>query len=227
MNLKKTLKWTLKTLGFLIAIVVFYLLCGFLVPYISVEKEQTSEPEVITAYILTNGMHTDLVLPVKSDQIDWNVDVPFEHTISQKTDYKYIAFGWGDKGFYMDTPTWADLKFSTAFKAAFWLSESAMHCTYYYEMKEGEDCKKITLTKNQYASLVKFIQNQFQRDADGKTLFIKTDAVYGENDAFYDAKGSYNFLYTCNTWTNDGLKIAGQKAAWWTPTERGIFQHYD
>ena len=27
----------------------------------------------------------------------------------------------------------------------------------------------------------------------------------------YDAKGSYNFLYTRNTWANDGLKAAGQK----------------
>lgn len=43
-------------------------------------------------------------------------------------------------------------------------------------------------------------------------IFIPTDAVYGINDAFYDAKGKYSFFETCNTWANDGLKEAGQKA---------------
>ena len=64
------------------------------------------------------------------------------------------------------------------------------------------------------------------KDQNGKTKLIKTDAAYGNNDAFYDARGSYSFLYTCNTWTNDGLKVAGQKAAFWTATDFGIFQHY-
>ena len=61
----------------------------------------------------------------------------------------------------------------------------------------------------------------------GKVIFIPTDAVYGINDAFYDAKGKYSFFETCNTWANDGLKEAGQKAALWTPSDLGIFQHYD
>ncbi|MFP3836064.1 DUF2459 domain-containing protein, partial [Chryseobacterium sp. SIMBA_028] len=47
-----------------------------------------------------------------------------------------------------------------------------------------------------------------------------------DNDAFYDAKGTYSFFYTCNTWANNALKAAGQKAALWTPSDFGIFQHY-
>lgn len=69
----------------------------------------------------------------------------FSQTKGKNTDFNYIAFGWGDKGFYLDTPTWADLKFSTAFKAAFWMGQSAMHTTYYREVKEGEDCKRLCL----------------------------------------------------------------------------------
>ena len=93
-------------------------------------------------------------------------------------------------------------------------------------MTEGEDCKKLELTQTEYQELVKFIEKKFDYDQNGKTKLIKTDAVYGKNDAFYDARGSYSFLYTCNTWTNDGLKVAGQKAAFWTATDFGIFQHY-
>jgi uncharacterized protein (TIGR02117 family) len=94
-------------------------------------------------------------------------------------------------------------------------------------MVVGKDCKRILLTETQYRKLVGFIQNKFDRDPNGKPILIRTDAVYGSNDAFYDAKGSYSFLDTCNTWTNRGLKIAGQKAALWTASDFGIFYHYE
>ena len=82
------------------------------------------------------------------------------------------------------------------------------------------------LTVAQYKRLVEYIDSKFDKDQQENYMFIPTNAVYGNDDAFYDAKGSYNFLYTCNTWANDGLKTAGQKAALWTPSDFGIFQHY-
>ncbi|WP_333852066.1 TIGR02117 family protein [Epilithonimonas sp.] len=224
--MKKTLFLILKIIGFLIGVVFLYIILSLLLPMIPVKAEETSDPKIVEAYILTNGVHTDLVVPVKSKYIDWSQKLPFENTKGKDSDQNFIAFGWGDKGFYLDTPTWADLKFSTAFKAAFWLSESAMHCTYYKKMTVADDCKKIMLTEKQYQDLIKFIDDKFDKDPEGKYILIKTDAVYGNNDAFYDAKGSYNFAYTCNTWANDGLKAAGQKAAFWTPTDFGIFRHY-
>lgn len=227
MNVKKTFFFLLKSIGVVLGIVVFYLLCGYLIPFIEVPAEKTNEPKVIEVYILTNGVHTDLVVPIKNDEMDWGKELPFENTISRRSDFNYLSVGWGDKGFYLDTPTWAELKVSTALKAAFWMSESAMHCTYYFEMTEGKDCKKLLLTKKQYQNLVKYIRDKFDRDANGNVIFIETDAVYGIHDAFYDAKGKYNFLDTCNSWANEGLKAAGQKAALWTPSDMGIFQHYD
>ncbi|MGZ5188773.1 MAG: TIGR02117 family protein [Kaistella sp.] len=224
--MKKFFLVILKTIGVIIGLAAFYLLCGFLIPYIKIPEKSVSQPENVVVYILTNGVHTDLVVPVKSPEIDWSKEILFENTLSKRTDFKYLSIGWGDKGFYLDTPTWAELKVSTAVKAAFWMSESAMHCTFYETMTEGEDCKKLTLTREQYLDLIRFIRGKFDRDETGKPILIKTDAVYGKNDAFYDAKGSYSFLDTCNTWSNNGLKAAGQKAALWTPSDRGIFQHY-
>jgi uncharacterized protein (TIGR02117 family) len=93
-------------------------------------------------------------------------------------------------------------------------------------MKEGEDCKKIMISRNQYQKLVQFVENKFDQNQSGKFILIPTNAVYGDNDAFYDAKGTYSFLYTCNTWANDALKAAEQKAAFWTPSDYGIFLHY-
>lgn len=224
--MKKMIFILLKAIGILLSIILLYALLAWLLPYIETSEKKTNDPKNIPIYIYTNGVHTDIVMPVKNNVTDWSQKISFENVKSKKTDYKYVGIGWGDKGFYLDTPTWADLKASTAFKAAFWLSESAMHCSFYNEMKEADDCKKIMISEQQYRDLVSFVDAKFDKDAKGNYMFVKTDAVYDDNDAFYDAKGTYSFLYTCNTWSNDALKAAGQKAAFWTASDVGIFQHY-
>ncbi|TDX93008.1 uncharacterized protein (TIGR02117 family) [Chryseobacterium daecheongense] len=226
MSVKMILMYILKIVGVIVGIVVLYALLGYFLPFIEVRAKEGDQKKEIPIYIYTNGVHTDIVMPVKNDLQDWSSKIPFSNVRSGQTDYNYIGIGWGDKGFYLDTPTWADLKFSTAFKAAFWLSESAMHCTYYKTMKEGSDCKMVMISRAQYKDLIQFVEAKFDKDQNGNFILIPTDAVYSDNDAFYDAKGKYSFLYTCNTWANDALKAAGQKAAFWTPSDFGIFQHY-
>lgn len=224
--MKKFLIVALKIIGGLVSVIIIYVIFGLVLPLIPIPAKKVSAPKTVPIYIYTNGVHTDLVLPVKNKLHDWSEKVKFENTTSKSENFYFVGIGWGDKGFYLDTPTWADLKFSTAVKAAFWMSESAMHCTFYKKMTETADCKKMMITEKQYLDLVKFIDAKFDKDANGNYQLIKTDAVYGDNDAFYDAKGRYSFLDTCNTWTNNGLKAAGQKAALWTPTDFGIFRHY-
>ena len=104
--MKKPLLFILKVIGFLLGAVFLYVILGLLIPYIPVRAEKTDDAKIIELYILTNGVHTDLVVPVKSKYIDWSSKLPFENTKGQKTDFDYISFGWGDKGFYLDTPTW-------------------------------------------------------------------------------------------------------------------------
>ena len=138
---------------------------------------------------------------------------------------RYLAFGWGDKGFYLDTPEWSDLKASTAFKAVFGLSSSAMHTTFYKTMKADESCKSIRISLIEYQKLVGYISASFRRDDKQNNRWIPA-VSYGKRDAFYEAKGSYNLFYTCNTWANTALKTANQKASLWTVTDTGIFCQY-
>ena len=224
--MKKIFQIILKVIATVIGLVIIYAVLALTIPYLPVQKKATNDVADIPIYIYTNGVHTDIVMPIKTNQVDWSKKILFENTTSKSTNFNYVGIGWGDKGFYLDTPTWAELKVSTAFHAAFWLGESAMHTTFYKAMTEGDDCKKIMLTKAQYADLVKFVDSKFDKNSAGQNILIKTDAVYNDDDAFYEAQGSYSFLYTCNTWTNNALKAAGQKAALWTPTDFGIFQHY-
>lgn len=223
--IKKTARIILKcVLGF-VAFVLLYTLSAFIFSIWSVKREPNASPD-IAIYILTNGDHTDVVFPVKTAVIDWSKEMSYQNTIAKDTSNKYLAVGWGDKGFYLNTPTWADLKFSTAFKAAFALSTSAIHATYYPAIRESNNCKKIMISNDQYKRMITFIDSSFKRDNAGNVINIKTNANYDNNDAFYEAKRKYNLFYTCNTWANNVLKAGGQTACIWTPFDRGIFYHY-
>ncbi len=229
MKIKRTLKRTLKisgiTLGTFIGLILLYLGSAYCLSRITVNKNAASQNEV-TIYILSNGVHTDLVLPIKTALMDWSKLVKYENTTGKDSTAQFVAFGWGDKGFYLETPSWGELKFSVAFKAAFALSTSAVHATFYKEMKEGEFCKSIHISNSQYQQLVRYVSSSFQKSKSGDLLNIHTTANYGKNDAFYEAVGSYSLFHTCNTWANNGLKACGQKASLWTPFDTGIFYHY-
>lgn len=225
MNFKKILKIIWKVLLGFIALIVLYILSACLLSGISVAKEPDVAADV-AIYIHTNGVHTDIVLPVKNELYDWGKDIKFENTISKDTVAKYIAFGWGNKGFYLNTPTWAQLKFSVAFKAAFALGTSAIHATFYKNLQEDAACKKIMISNKQYTRLIKYVRSSFKYDSTNNIINIKTTANYNNYDAFYEAKGKYNLFYTCNTWANNALKACGQKACLWTPFDKGIFDQY-
>lgn len=224
--LKKTLKYILYLIFGLVALIAVYFISERVLSRITVDEIQQKEVQNIQVYLLSNGVHTDIVLPVKTEEIDWNTIFPFENTIGKRIDFKYVAIGWGDKGFYLDTPEWSDLKTSTAINAAIGNGTTALHVTYYDTMKENELSKKAMISIDQYKKLIQFINNSLQKRADDKSILIETTAQYGRNDAFYEAKGSYSIFHTCNTWTNNALKFSGMKAAKWVAFDKGILYQY-
>ena len=222
----KTIKKTFKYIGLFLLALISYGVLVTLMSYIPVNNNKFAvDEQKVDIFILSNGVHADVVVPVKNEYYDWSKQIKFEHTKAKDATAKYVAMGWGDRGFYLETPTWADLKVSTALKATTGLSSSALHTTFYKTMKEDAYCKKNSISTLEYQNLVVFITDSFETKS-GENIKIETDAVYGKNDIFYEAKGSYSLFYTCNSWANQALKSANQKAALHTLTDTGIFRHY-
>lgn len=221
-KLLKSLGWTV---GGLVMLILVYLLSAWLLARIPIDGESDPEKKV-AIYILTNGVHTDFVLPAKDSIIDWTSEIRYDNTVAGDTSKRFLAMGWGDKGFYLETPTWAELKASVAFKAATGLSTTAIHATYHDAMLTGDSCRRILISNRQYRKLIHYIRSSFQQDASGHFINIKTNANYGDSDAFYEAKGSYSMFHTCNGWVNNGLKAAGLKSCFWTPFDTGLFLLY-
>lgn len=226
MEFKRFLKFIGKILMGFIAFVLLYLLAAFCLSRISCDEE-VNQKDDLSIYIKTNGVHTDIVVPIKNEQMDWSKEIKFSHTTSKDSTYKYLGLGWGDKGFYLETPTWADLKASVAFKAATGLSTTAIHTTFYHNVVIDSSCRKIDISKGQYQRLINYITDSFQKNDKGQLIHIQTNANYGNSDTFYEANGSYSMFKTCNTWANNALKHSGQKHCLWTPFDKGIFLNYE
>lgn len=224
--LKISLKILFNSVCVFVAFLLAYIVLALGLSRITVNSDVDKENKSIEIFIKSNGVHTDIILPIKNEIKNWTKEIKFEQTKSQDSIMNYIGIGWGDKGFYLDTPTWSDLKASTAIKAATGFSSSAMHTTFYKEIVEDKNCKKIIISKNNYQKLVTYITASFQEDSNKNIQWISGHS-YAKNDAFYEAKGSYSLFKTCNSWANSALKSSNQKAAFWTPYDGGIFCHYE
>ena len=114
---------------------IFWCFAGFagflylLLSYFSVEKVPTKQAP-ITIYLMRSGSHTDIILPKCNDEVDWDKYFPIENTKSKDTTVKLLALGWGDKDFYLNTPTWGDLTAKTFLNASLGFGSSSIHATY-------------------------------------------------------------------------------------------------
>lgn len=220
----KFLKYILIGIGLVLVPVLVYFIVAVGGSFIPVNTNQPDQQDYVI-YIETNGVHTDIVVPLKSEIKDWTQLVDLKHSVSGRTDFTYVAFGWGDLQFYQNTPQWSDVTLSIAFKSLFLKTPAAMHVKFKNVVVENDRSISIPLTKNQYRDLSAFIESSFDLDASGKPKLIE-GLHYHTNDVFYKATGSLNLFYTCNTWTNSALKNAGLRASLWTPFSEGIFYMY-
>jgi uncharacterized protein (TIGR02117 family) len=210
---KKLLKYTLGSIG---SLVFGYFLVGLVLSLAPTSPKSIDCDEKKEVYISSNGIHLDIVMPIDL------VDPGTSEALKIPPSAKYVSFGWGDRGFYLETPTWSDLKFSVAFNAVFLKSESAMHVD--YRLNRSERWTKLSLCPEQQHELMDYINQSFKIDENGGFLLIDYPG-YNETDSFYEAKGSYNLVMTCNEWVNVGLKRIGVRTSVWSPFEFGVLHH--
>ena len=211
--MKKNIKLIQKLILFLLLIIVIYLLAAICLSLISTSPKTEDCPGDHVVYLASNGIHLDIL--IEKEKLDSRILDKLHKDWSSR----YIGFGWGDKGFYLNTPTWADLKFKTVISSMFLKSETAMHITSYFELRQ--DYIKVELCDSQMTKLISFIEESFKVNPDGSFVEIENSG-YTQYDYFYNAKGSYNCINTCNEWVNDGLKVADIKTSIWSPFDRGI-----
>ena len=180
----------------------------------------------VTVYIFTGTIHSDLILPIHTDQWHWDRFLASGH-VERKGRYdQFVAFGWGDRDFYLHTPEWSDLTVGTALGAVAGGNRPVMHVNFLRRPVVGESVHRLTIAPEQYDRLVDFVASSFSTNGSDSLQPIQGFA-YGQSDLFYEAKGRYHLFYTCNTWTARALKAAELPAPLWTPFPIGITWHME
>jgi len=188
------------------------------------EQHEQAAPVVVNAYVHSNGVHTDFVFPLRAQGVDWALAFPAGHFRQIPADAAFVAIGWGDRDFYLNTPRWQDLTAGRALQALSGSGRSLMHVTYLRQADLQGGAHALPLSAQQYASLVKYVDVALVRSSSGQGMNVPGQH-HEADDAFYEAKGSYSLFTTCNVWVGRGLRQAGVKVSPWTPLASQVVWH--
>jgi uncharacterized protein (TIGR02117 family) len=208
----KSLQFILRFLFLTTLITILYFLIAHFLTFF-IQKEEDKKGKNKEVYILYNTMHSDIVLAIKSIK-NKNLQAKLQPFIRNRKGY--LAFGWGDKETYLNTPTWEDISLSTSLKALFINTPSLMHLSYIPDIHRYTKIKKINVSSEQLDALEKTLFKSFTQDTD------KQYKGYGRDDLFYPSIYTYNLFHTCNTWTGDQLREANVSMSYWTPLSSNV-----
>ena len=208
LHMRRWLGWLAKGLAVL---VLAYAAAGMIGGSIPANASWVQPSDGVRIFVEDNGIHTGIVMPVSAAGVDWRGTF----LVSDLADPRYagfdhVAVGWGDRAFYVDTPTWGDINPVVVLRAAVGSSRTVLHVEHVPAPPTGNTVRAIVLTPDQYRRLAAFVRDTLGTGG-------KVASGYGPDDAFYDARGTYSAITTCNEWTGRALRHAGVRVGAWTP----------
>lgn len=206
------LRWTMRGLLSIVLLVA----AGTFVPRPFVSSGTGAAGDKgVRILVLSNPIHTDIAIPL-NDQTraafgflaDFGIPV-------DDIGARWLVIGWGGRSFYLETPTWADLKPMPVFRALT-VDRSVMHVDIAGPIDERQGfVRTLDLSSSGFLDLSDFILAGFARQ--GGAVVVIPDAGYGPYDRFFEANGWFNALVGCNTWTAAALRAAGLRTGFWDP----------
>ena len=202
----------------LLAIPGLYLLAALVGSLVPVNRGWTEAKRGTTVYLADNGIHADIIMPVKAQGLDWAPLIPKRDFPAADPNARWIAFGSGEERVYLNTPTWWDITPRTIWSALTG-GRRVMHVEYVSDPSYA--VREVRLRPEEYRRLWAAIRADFN----GSAQRIDHPG-YGCCDAFYRAPGKSNAIRTCNSWAADRLRLAGIKTSLWSPFVQGLTWRY-
>ncbi|MGE0179363.1 MAG: TIGR02117 family protein [Sphingomonas sp.] len=226
-NWRRMGRVALRTAGGILAIPLLYVLAALVLGLVPANSAWRQADSGIAIFVRTNGVHTWILMPKTNAHMDWRPMVPGRDVRDPRWDAAdYVAFGYGEREVYLNTPTWADLSVPTAVRAAIGGGEPLMHVEHVHDPRPDEYTRRLVLRSAEYRRLVGFVRARFRLDSGGRTVPVPGRG-YRDNDIFYLANGGYSAILTCNEWTGRALRAAGVRTGLWTPLEQSIMWRLD
>jgi uncharacterized protein (TIGR02117 family) len=218
----KSGKWVGRLLAAVLAIPALYLTAALAGSLIPVNRDWAEPDQGTTIYLAENGIHADIVMPVKADGLDWAPLIPAQDFAAADPNSRWIAFGSGEQRVYLETPRWRDIRAPTIWSAVTG-GKRVMHVE--YVTSPAYAVREIRLRPEEYRRLWAAIRADFVLDSNGRPKVIPHPG-YGPADAFYQATGKASAVTTCNSWAAGRLRLAGVKTSLWPPFVQGLVWRY-
>jgi uncharacterized protein (TIGR02117 family) len=215
-------KWVGRLLTGVLALPALYLIAALIGSLVPVNRGWIEAAQGTTVYLADNGIHADVVMPVKAQGLDWAPLIPRSDMAAVGPEAQWIAFGSGEERVYLNTPTWSDITPRTIWSALTG-GRRVMHVE--YVPNRGYAARQIRLRPQEYRRLWAAIRADFALDARARPQRINHPG-YGCCDAFYRAVGKESAFRTCNTWVARWLRLAGVETSVWPPFVEGLIWHY-
>ncbi|MGF9563545.1 TIGR02117 family protein [Neorhizobium sp. JUb45] len=209
-----------------ILVVVFAVAVGTFVPRpLFAPERAVSTGDTRRILVLSNPIHTDIAIPLNDETRAAYAYLGSSGIPVADPRAEWLVIGWGGRSFYLETPTWADLKPMPVFRALT-VDRSVMHVDIAGPIDETHpSVRAFDLSPVEFQNLSGFIQGSFVREQ-GEVALIP-GAGYGGYDQFFEAHGSFNALVGCNTWTAGALRAAGLRTGVWNPLPQTLVLSLD
>lgn len=214
--------WFGRLLIAFLALPALYLAAALIGSLVPVNRDWREPQEGITVYIADNGIHADLVMPLKAQGLDWSAVVPPREIASEQPADRWISFGSGEERVYLDTPTWWDITPRTIFSALAG-GRRVMHVE--YVPSPNYAAREIRLRPDEYRRLWAAVRADFELNSGGRPQRLDHPG-YGCCDAFYRAVGKESAFKTCNSSVARWLRLAGVETSLWPPFVEGLIWRY-
>src|SRR5580765_7634659 len=165
-NRRKTLVWLLRGVAGIVSIPLAYFLAALLLGAVpaNVAFHEAGE-EGVTIFVLSNGVHTWIVMPKANADMDWRPYALPQHLRDPRWgNADHVAIGYGNRDFYLNTPTWGDLTVYRAWHAFFGGGPSLLHVVHVDHPRSDESTRPLRVSPEQYRRLAGFIQRRFRLD---------------------------------------------------------------
>lgn len=198
------------------------ILLGFIPVLTFIPVGQKDVKQEMEIYLVSNDIHVGIMLPVTNKIFDWRpfvINDYFKPEIAQEVDW--IEFGWGDRRFYFEMPTWEHFTLGLAADALFIPDPAVMHVGLMGGTPlTSEYLRRVRISFKTYEKIVAAVRSSFALK-NQKPILIPNRG-YDVDDNFFEAHGSYSLIRTCNVWTSDIFASAGLRHPLWSPTKYGM-----
>lgn len=172
--------------------------------------------------LLANPIHTDIALPAAPDVLARFAFLEEDGLPVGLPGVEWLVFGWGGRSFYLETPTWSELKPGPVARALT-LDRSVMHVSVAGAIDASQDgVLAIDLSPAGFERLLRHVMQGFAVAGRQASPAVVEGGSYGEYDLFYEGVGRFNAFAGCNSWTASVLRGAGLRTGWWNPLPQSL-----